>query len=1091
VLTNGDYNFEAEDPIAKMGLGVTQMGLPAIVAGGTPTQFTIFYDAPGADPTADRSFVFEGNFDYLSGVPTGFIAKIAEFDGAAIPAARAEFLFGADLAPAQLWLPAAVAAAGGDESLIEALTASWNVVFSGMSGNDAFSSGDQQDSFIGGAGNDTFDGQGDIDRAGYTAATGPIEVQLAAGTVQGTGANNSSIGTDTLRSIEIVGGTEFDDIFIATGFSSQSVNAGSIIPLNLTGTFNQFEGLDGNDTVVGNDNTRISYAHAFGGVTVDFDVSVANGSNPLFPAGTVLGQASGTAPGDAAGVGTDTFSHVNRVIGSYYGDVLTGSNRTDGVLEFFEGRGGDDTIIGDGAAGTGGFDIASYSNDPADDFGNGIVVDLAAGVVTGGFYTGTDTLLRVEGVNGTEFDDTYDATGGDGPGGNPGFGELGALNIGDSGTFNTFDGGGGDDTVTGNGNTRVQYTNAAAGVTVTLGSGGGGTAFSTALNDRAGIGIDNFVSGVNAVRGSEFGDILAGNELANTLDGRGGNDVLNGGAANDSMTGGTGADIFVYGLASGSDRIQDFNRGEGDRIDLRAFSGINGIGDLTFQEGTAIPGGFTVGAGGPDTRIIGFGAGNSLQLIGVAAASFVASDFIFNGQVAITVQTLDGYNFGTLYDDLAGSIGAINIVDGSRFTATNGARGLVFDVRVSGATGDDPLTGTVNNIDIYDTDGNALVSTSGWAFTVASLTSAIAAYEPGNPATTTELDNIFNAATYSVVGSAGMQSFDGPSHTGADVFFGGDGADVFNGMAGPFGPFDRGNDTVDYSHATGPITANLSNPSANSGAAVGDIYISIENLRGSAGVDTLIGDGNNNVLEGGPGGDVLDGGNGIDTASYQHADAGVTANLTDPTEAGNSNTGDALDDSYTSIENLRGSQQADTLVGNGGDNVLEGGLGGDSLDGRGGSNTASYEHATAGVTANLSNPNDLVSPNTGEAAGDGYQSIQNLFGSRFNDQLIGDANANILNGGYGGNDTLTGNGGADTFVFRGSQETITDFSHGESDLIDISGFGLNDAEVQALIDAAAGDTIDFGNGNILTLTGVDVHTLITSAIDPNKDFIYA
>ena len=143
------------------------------------------------------------------------------------------------------------------------------------------------------------------------------------------------------------------------------------------------------------------------------------------------------------------------------------------------------------------------------------------------------------------------------------------------------------------------------------------------------------------------------------------------------------------------------------------------------------------------------------------------------------------------------------------------------------------------------------------------------------------------------------------------------------------------------------------------------------------------------------------------------------------------------------------------------------------------------------MTANLSNPNDLVSPNTGEAAGDGYQSIQNLFGSRFNDQLIGDANANILNGGYGGNDTLTGNGGADTFVFRGSQETITDFSHGESDLIDISGFGLNDAEVQALIDAAAGDTIDFGNGNILTLTGVDVHTLITSAIDPNKDFIYA
>ena len=72
-------------------------------------------------------------------------------------------------------------------------------------------------------------------------------------------------------------------------------------------------------------------------------------------------------------------------------------------------------------------------------------------------------MLRVEGVAGTEFEDTYDAIG---------FGQAGALNIGDNGSFNTFDGGGGDDAVTGNGNTRVQFTNAAAGVTVILGSGG-------------------------------------------------------------------------------------------------------------------------------------------------------------------------------------------------------------------------------------------------------------------------------------------------------------------------------------------------------------------------------------------------------------------------------------------------------------------------------------------------------------------------------------------------------------------------------------------------------------------------------------------
>ena len=46
--------------------------------------------------------------------------------------------------------------------------------------------------------------------------------------------------------------------------------------------------------------------------------------------------------------------------------------------------------------------------------------------------------------------------------------------------------------------------------------------------------------------------------------------------------------------------------------------------------------------------------------------------------MAITVQTPDGYNFGTLYDDMAAGIDNIQVVDGSHLTATNTARGLVF-----------------------------------------------------------------------------------------------------------------------------------------------------------------------------------------------------------------------------------------------------------------------------------------------------------------------------------------------------------------------------------------------------------------------------
>jgi Hemolysin-type calcium-binding repeat (2 copies). len=104
--------------------------------------------------------------------------------------------------------------------------------------------------------------------------------------------------------------------------------------------------------------------------------------------------------------------------------------------------------------------------------------------------------------------------------------------------FNEFEGGGGDDSITGNGNTRVAYYHATSGVVVTLGSNGSGTA------DGSSIGHDTFVSGVSAVRGSEFNDIITGNGGNNTLEGQGGNDVLIANGGNDTMTGGTGSDIF-------------------------------------------------------------------------------------------------------------------------------------------------------------------------------------------------------------------------------------------------------------------------------------------------------------------------------------------------------------------------------------------------------------------------------------------------------------------------------------------------------------------------------------------------------------------
>ena len=138
---------------------------------------------------------------------------------------------------------------------------------------------------------------------------------------------------------------------------------------------------------------------------------------------------------------------------------------------------------------------------------------------------------------------------------------------------------------------------------------------------------------------------------------------------------------------------------------------------------------------------------------------------------------------------------------------------------------------------------------------------------------------------------------------------------------------------MSYDTASAAVTANLASPNTNTGDAAGDTYSSIENLRGSNFNDKLTGDNNDNVLEGGSGEDALNGGKGVNTASYEHAATGVTADLSKPAN----NTGEALGDTYKSIQNLTGSAFDDKLTGDGAANTLTGGAGIDTLSGGGGS----------------------------------------------------------------------------------------------------------------------------------------------------------
>jgi VCBS repeat-containing protein len=1020
VLTTGGYDFEQDAPVAA--IGASQVDGPV-----TSTQFTLRNAAANRDfSMIGDGFVYNSVTDTFTAGTITFITIIRHDASAAL----ATLALNVDAAE---WMSAVHAAAAGDRSLIEALTGSWTFNFVGQSGADAFTAGSANDIFTGRAGDDILKGEFGYDRANYGSALGPVNIQLTDGNVTEYDSSNDVIGLDRLRSIELVTGSNFDDTFSAaptsanpSGFNASGTNAGSTVTGNVSGQFNEFEGRGGHDDITGNGQTRISYLHATGGVVVTFDASSWDLNIHSAPgaAGTVLGDAS---------VGQDNFVGVNSVRGSHFADFFYGSLNPSQTAENFEGMGGNDWIDGGG-----GFDRAIYFL--ASD-GVGISVNLAAGTVFGGIHTGSDTLRSVEGIWGTDFTDIYDASGFSTTSTNAGSTQISVTNPNPS-NFNEFEGGGGNDQVTGNGNTRVAFYHATGGVVVALGSGdawGNGS-----------VGHDTFASGVTRVRGSEFNDIITGDSSSNTLEGQGGNDVLDGKADDDTLTGGTGADTFVYnrlGVSGGVDTITDFSghSGEGDRIDLRAQTALT-----TFAQLNTIA--QQVGA---DT-VITFNTNSATQLVlqGIAKTTLTASDFIFAGQVAVAVQTPDGYDFGALYDDLAASSMASSGNDANHIFAVNSAKGITFEFIGSGIySAGAPTNGTIteiivlNTVDVSQfvnipdhpqpTQDHVLVNSNGWNINASTLFTAVQTY--GSSGQTTGLDNIFNVPSYSIVGASGLITTDNLSHAAADVMFGGTGADKFNGLSG--------NDTVDYSHATAPVTVDLSTPGNNTGAAAGDIHISIENLRGSNFNDILTGDAGNNVLEGGLGDDRLDGvGSTGNTASYEHAtpDAmsglGVGVNLTIQGSATSQNTIRAGTDTLINIQNVRGSAGKDTLIGDGNDNVLEGGPGADSLNGGIGTDTASYEHAEGvttgagpaaihlGITANLAN----ASGNTGDAEGDSYSSIENLTGSQFSDILSGNAGPN----------TLFGLGGNDIFVFNsgsGGHDVVGDFLVGH-DKIELNNF---------------------------------------------------
>jgi Ca2+-binding RTX toxin-like protein len=150
----------------------------------------------------------------------------------------------------------------------------------------------------------------------------------------------------------------------------------------------------------------------------------------------------------------------------------------------------------------------------------------------------------------------------------------------------------------------------------------------------------------------------------------------------------------------------------------------------------------------------------------------------------------------------------------------------------------------------------------------------------------------------------------------------------------------------------------------------------------------------------------------------------------------------------TTAINLTGNALAQTIYGNAGANILNGGTDNlrDTMFGYGGNDTyfigssadviveavggGTADRVRSSVSFVLAADDDIESL---EAANPAAGTVINLTGNALGQTVVGNAGTNILNGGLG-NDTLTGLGGADSFLFNtalnavSNHDTITDFN---------------------------------------------------------------
>ncbi len=481
----------------------------------------------------------------------------------------------------------------------------------------------------------------------------------------------------------------------------------------------------------------------------------------------------------------------------------------------------------------------------------------------------------------------------------------------------------------------------------------------------------------NAIGGSG-NDTLTGNDANNVLSGGIGHDTLLGGIGDDVLLGGTGADMIdggpgldtasYVGFSTGAFVDLSDTLGDGDAatlVGIENLIGSNSGDNLVGDAGVNI----MIGDGGDD--YLDGGLGPDMLVGGIGDDVFVIDDA---GDVIVeaagggrdTVISSFSFTLGAEFENLMLTGPATNGVGnalGNHITGNLTAsasptllQGLGGDDVLWSGSSDDTLLGGEGDDLIIAGDGVNIIDGGPGADTISFAGEMIAvvvdlvaltASHGGKTDTVLNVENVDGGLLGGViVGDDANNLLRG--FFGNDTIRGGGGDDVIIGNAGDDALFgDAGNDVIWLSLGDDLLDggAGIDELYCLTGAVVGvaidltqPAYLTFENVTGTEGADTLIGNDSDNIFFGFLGADTIAGGAGSDTLDFSrwHPSfaAPVTINLT--TQTG----GLPFDqDNFSSIEDVFGGLDADILVDSAGANRLSGQAGADQLFGLAGNDT--------------------------------------------------------------------------------------------------------------------------------------------------------